>query len=140
ADLPPAEQRRVFAPVKQNLAKAPQARVFRIVDAEDKTGRFRWEGETAVTAREMIMSELAGAPDDGNKLEQATALLRAELAGGPRPAADLLALCKSRGVCEKTARRAKKALGIVAVQEAGDGSQRWTWRLPNAADESAGGF
>ena len=127
AELPPNDQRRVFAPAKMNLGPLGESRTFRIGDRG-----VRWEGETTVTARDMAVADMTGAADDG-KLAQAIALLQAELAGGPRPAAAMLARGRELGISEKTVRRAKDVLGVVSRQEAGEGDQRWTWRLPDPA-------
>jgi hypothetical protein len=57
------------------------------------------------------------------------------LANGPVPARDIIQNAEDAGIAEKTLRRVKKRLGVVAYREgeAGQrGAGRWLWKLPIA--------
>ena len=55
------------------------------------------------------------------------------LADGPVPANDIIQDAEDAGIAEKTLRRAKKHLGVVAYRESEPGKRgagRWLWKLP----------
>jgi len=56
-----------------------------------------------------------------------------QLENGPQPAAVLLKRAKADALAERTIRRAKRELGIVAEKH----GQNWQWRLP---DSESGGL
>ena len=58
--------------------------------------------------------------------------LLAALAAGPQAAADVLEMALAAGVAERTLKRARQALGVVATKLGRPGAegQRWTWALP----------
>jgi hypothetical protein len=71
--------------------------------------------------------------EEGSKLDAATAFLEEELAGGPVGVIRLLKDGREQGHAEKTLRRAKEGLGVLAEKTA----KGWTWRLPDAVVDAA---
>jgi putative DNA primase/helicase len=107
------EEKRLFLPVKNNLARC-NGLAYSIID-----GRCHWEeGEVMVSA-----DDIEG---DDSPRGEAKQWLRAKLEDGPKPAKWLLSNSKSDGISEKTLRRAQKELGIIS-DRLGDA---WVWRLP----------
>lgn len=131
--LEPAQQRKVFAPVKMNLCAPPKGREFRIVGSEDRP-TIQWGSTTSQTAEGMLAAQVTGVTPDG-KLEEAVAQVRELLKDGARPASELFELLKAKGLSEATIRRAKKAADVISTQEGSDGKNRHIWRL--ADDEES---
>jgi hypothetical protein len=69
-------------------------------------------------------------------LDHAQSWLRMQLAGGPKPAASLLATAGSAGISAAALRQAKRALGVESRRESRLGA--WSWALP-ACESSARG-
>lgn len=118
---------RVFATVKGNLGPKPPVLSYRIVNP----GVIDWQG----TVTRSIVDLLRPADRDINApvLEEAKAFLLDELSSGPVPTKKVLKDAHDAGLAEKTLRRAKEALGVVAQSEgqAGQrGAKRWLWVLP----------
>src|SRR5436309_5140156 len=84
ADLP---SRRVIAPVKQNLCE-PGAAVAFSLEPAGKAVRVVWTGDTAHTADGLLVSSVRA--EERMAQTEAVEFLRAALAGGERPASDLL--------------------------------------------------
>lgn len=130
-DLESYDQRKICAPVKMNLAKAPKARIYRIHENREGIATMAWEGETSLTSTD-ILAPPPTAPTDG-KVDKAVQLLQAHLAEGPALATDLFAIAKEYDVSPRTVQRAKKVLRILVSQElTSEGDTRWRWALPNA--------
>lgn len=70
-------------------------------------------------------------PQPARAREAAEAVVRELLADGRRPAREVLAAARGRGVSARTCQRAVSALGVVREPE----GEAWYWRLPPAPDE-----
>ena len=66
-----------------------------------------------------------------NPIETAKKLLLEQLAGGSKPANEILDLAKDAEISQKTLRRAKADLKIETFKESGSSVGRWFWRLPS---------
>src|SRR5205823_1411269 len=98
---------RVLAVPKANLAGSAPSLGFRV--RSDAAGRavVEWAGPADVTA-----DALGGLPPGPLRpRDRAAGWLRAELAGGPRKAAEVYAAAAEAGIPERTLRRAKADLG-----------------------------
>jgi hypothetical protein len=116
---------RVLARSKGNLCAEPEALAYSIV-AYEGSAIVQWQGPVNLTAADLLAK--GGRAKKGEALEDATAFLRAELAGGAKPAEDVLARAKECGISERTLKRAKQELGVRAAKSGWDGA--WTWTLP----------
>lgn len=120
---PGDEDRRLFLPVKMNLAKSGGL-AFHISD----TG-ISWEkGSVLITADEAEQIE-RGSSASG----EAKDWLKEALSGGPKQSAELIAQAKADGICKRTLDSAKKALGIESRRN-GPG---WYWVLPGTSLDPA---
>jgi AAA domain len=130
---PQDENRRVLASTKNNLAKPPKSLMFTLEEAESGTVRVNWLGESEVSARQLLATPREEEHTDARS--EAVEFLNDTLADGPVPASDIIADADDAGISEKTLRRAKKLLGVVAYREGEAGKRgagRWLWKLPIA--------
>ena len=129
------EQRKICAPVKMNLTKAPEARVYRIHENSEGIAVLGWEAQTSLTANDLLAPPPSAATD--GKLDKAILLLQTQLVNGGVPAADLFSAAKQHGISVITLRRAKEKLNILASQEAYKDTTRWRWSLPKPVKPKA---
>jgi hypothetical protein len=74
---------------------------------------------------------------EAKELADAMELLKEMLAAGPVRAAEVMSQARGQGFSERTLRRAKKKLGVVAFRRAHMGP--WEWKLPEPEDEPLDG-
>ena len=118
---PDDPERRVLAPLKNNLA--PESKSLRIrleTPTGHKVARVEWLGECDVTADMLNMA--ADDVEEQTKVREAMAIIREELAAGPKPRTEVINRAKSEGIAPRTLRRARDRLGIP-----GDSTD---WSLP----------
>lgn len=125
-------QRRLFLPVKTNLAADPDGLAYRI-----SNGRVEWEvGQIKMHADDALAAEAAALqPGRSHARQEATLWLRNKLATGPQPVSDLMEEAKQLGIAEKTLRRAFKDLGGRASKSSFDGG--WHWALSGEVPDAA---
>jgi hypothetical protein len=131
---PQDENRRVLASTKNNLAKPPMSLMFKLEEAESGAVRVNWLGESELSAHQLLATPREEEHADARS--EAVEFLSEVLADGPVPASDIIANAEDAGISEKTLRRAKKLLGVIAYREgeaAGKrGAGQWLWKLPIA--------
>ncbi|MBX6370111.1 MAG: AAA family ATPase [Rhodospirillales bacterium] len=129
---PKDDSRRVLAVVKSNLAAKPEALAYRLVtDAERDVAKLSWEGPAGYTADELLATR---SEDERSAEDEAEEFLRAELEEGPKPASEVRRAAGQAGIAERTLRRAKDRIGVVARRVGGVASGGyWTWELPKMA-------
>jgi len=91
------EGSRIFAHAKSNLARSGKSWVYHIEDSED-VGVFRWDGESDMTADQLVMDDLRDAP----KRAEAVQFLRDMLVNGPMTVSELEAAAKADGITPTT--------------------------------------
>jgi AAA domain len=137
------DTRRLFLPVKNNLAAVGNGLAFRLeqrIVGDPGEGivasSVAWESEAVtMTADQALQATDAQGTGKGSAGAEAEELLRNALATGPVAMKDIQAEAKEAGLSWATVRRAKERLGIVAERESHgrDGSGRWTWAMPSFA-------
>lgn len=133
---PKDEGRRVLAATKSNLAAEPRSWRWTLTADPGGPVYVHWIEECDIRAADLVCDQKARLGAKGN----AEDLLEAALANGPRTAEDVLAEARAAGVSERTLKRARKALGVVATKVGGPGQpQRWVWTLPVDDDEGGQG-
>jgi putative DNA primase/helicase len=137
---PEDEIRRLFLPVKNNLAPLGKGLAFRLEQrlvADGIVGSsVAWESEAVtMTADQALQATDAQSTGKGSAGAEAEELLRNVLVTGPIAMKDIQAEAKEAGLSWATVRRAKDRLGIVAERESHgrDGGGRWTWAMPLSA-------
>jgi putative DNA primase/helicase len=137
--------RRLFLPVKNNLAPLGNGLAFRLeqrIVGDPGEGivasSVAWESEpTKVTANEALAAADAQGSGDRTETTEAEEFLRGILAGGLVAAAEVKREANAAGLSWATVRRAQKRLGIRPTRhaESGDGlgtRGHWFWSLPSA--------
>jgi KaiC/GvpD/RAD55 family RecA-like ATPase len=134
--------RRLFLPVKNNLAALPHGLAFRLeqrIVSEPGRGIVAssvvWDSEpVTITAAEALAAEAATGERSSARAE-AEAFLTDILATDPVPQKQVKETADGAGIAWATVRRAKSRLGVQAVREsigaAGEG--QWLWKLPSVA-------
>ena len=129
-------ERRIFAPLKNNLSRTAPALAFSITG---EPPALEWE---AAPAADINVDELL-APDPprprGPKpesLERAKDFVQEQLRGspGPRPVEDIIQAATRAGISESTIRRAAKDIGVIRTNS-GTFPRRSFWQLPNNLTE-----
>jgi putative DNA primase/helicase len=129
-------ERRIFAPLKNNLSRTAPALAFSITG---EPPALEWE---AAPAADINVDELL-APDPprprGPKpesLERAKDFVQEQLRGspGPRPVEDVVQAATRAGISESTIRRATKEIGVIRSNSE-TFPRRSFWQLPNNLTE-----
>lgn len=115
------EGRRLFMPLKCNLAINPTALAFKIVE-----NRLVFEGEPVDVKADDVLMDREESPR-----EEAKKFIRDLLKHGEKEAKDIFAFAKEVGIAQKTLKRAKKDLGIESFQKEG---KHW-WKFPDKSVE-----
>lgn len=134
---PQNPERRVLAPLKQNLTKPVASLVFTL---EDKGGhpQVHWHGETKLGVEALLAADDGRSKKDPQALKNAVDILRQLLALGPMAAVDVEEQAEAAGVSEMTLRRARKRLRVVTERRGGIGpAGHWWWRLPSDEELAA---
>jgi hypothetical protein len=136
------EHERILASSKSNLGPPLPALRYRIAPwtPEGDVPVVEWLGPCDYTTATLLGDAVAGdVPGAGrtSAVDEAAAWLRAQLAAGPRPAAELLAEARVEGFSDWALRRARERLAV-RVRHAGFGrSASWVWECAAAAVEDA---
>jgi hypothetical protein len=139
------DTRRLFLPVKNNLAPLGSGLAFRLeqrIVGDPGEGivasSVAWESKpVTVTADQALAAADAQGSGDRAEATEAEEFLRGTLAGGLVAAAEVKRESNAAGFSWATVRRAQKRLGIRPTRraESGDGlggRGRWFWSLPSA--------
>lgn len=119
--------RRVLAVTKNNLAAPVPALAFRLVpDDERGCARIEWDGETAHTAADLLVTT---DPEERSAGDEAVAFLTDLLADGPVPAKKVKAAARDAGIAERTLDRAKKRAGVTTTRDGFGAEGKWLWSL-----------
>jgi len=128
AQDPDDPERRLFLPVKQNLAANVGGLGFR-VESPNGMPRVAWEPGAVILDANTVLGGFDGGEVQSDRRE-AESWLSDLLADGPLPARKVKSGAKAAGQAWGTVRRAKDSLGIVASKDGFSGG--WSWRLPAA--------
>ena len=132
-------ERRILAPVKNNLALDRVGYAYRIESASvaHENGSFEvskvvWEAESFEITADDALAQFQPEPHP-SKLEAAKLFLLQVLNDGPMKTSELEALTQEKGHSLSTIRRARKELRCVKRKSGGgfgNGDQYWEWWLP----------
>ncbi len=123
---PDAPRRRLFLPVKNNLAGDTLGMAYQIGD-----GVVQWEPEPVTIDPDRLLAPAEPGRDDSN---DAAEWLRQELANGPVDSADLHERARENGISRNRLFKAKDLLGVQANKTGFDG--RWQWTMPDEESPS----
>lgn len=130
---PDDESRRVLAVVKSNLAGPATSLAYRLVPDDGRgCARICWEGTSTHCADALVRPPAT--EEERGELCEAIEFLQEVLANGPLPAKKVNDQARAAGISERTLKRAKGKLGVVAHKVGGHfgdaQEQRWEWELP----------
>jgi hypothetical protein len=128
----PETDRRLLLAVKSNVGPLPPGIAYRLKPARTPKGieaiRVEWDTEPVDISANEAIHAAAEEGRRGGQRREAEEFLAAYLEAGPMPADKVRAAAEANGISERTLRRAKQSLRIVA--EKADFQGGWTWRLP----------
>lgn len=127
---PESAERRLFVPVKNNLADDTSGLAFTIESGSSgSAARIRWSPEPVSATADTVVSysRRNGRPDDERK--HAKLWLRERLASGPRTVKEIRGEADVNGFSPNTLRRAFRELGGKPIKES-TANGPWLWRLP----------
>lgn len=135
---PQDETRRILAVAKLNIAEEPRSLVYRVAVNEDERPFLSWEGETDLTANDLL------APPETkqgqSKRERAKKFLIDELSQGPVRQTRLDMLAGKMGISDHTLRRAKDDLIEedlpITVERIGGKGGCWVWSLEDSGEDA----
>jgi len=117
------KDRRLLTPVKQNLSKKPDGFAFSITD--DKGIVFE-KGRVKIVADDVFGTE--DQKFERSQIDEAKEFLLKTLSNGSFRANDIFKDAHQAGISEKTLRRAKTALNVIAIQTYDEGKRFWIWK------------
>jgi hypothetical protein len=136
------EDRRLFLPVKNNLAPLGKGLAFRLeqrlVGDPGKgivASSVIWESEPVTMSADQALAATDGGAESRRAGSEAEQFLREKLGNGPVPAKEGEEHARALGIAPMTLKRARKKLGVVA-EKAGL-KEGWTWRLPSEGDQKS---
>jgi hypothetical protein len=103
--------------------------------AIDAAGRFRWTGESTLTAAALLAAEKE--PESATALEEAEDFLRQQMDNRRAQVGKVIRDARLMGITERTLRRAKVRLGLASHKQSGP-LGLWYWELPGKADVAQG--
>jgi hypothetical protein len=127
---PADASRRLFLPLKNNLAESATGLAFTIESNTTGGPVVRWLPETIEARAGAVPASTCqpGRPNDERQF--AIEWLRRELAKGQSPVRKIREAAEAHGITWGTLRRAFRELGAQAVFKREGGHIRWDWKLP----------
>jgi len=142
------EDRRLFLPVKNNLAKLGHGLAFRVeqvvIDQDGTnmlTSHIRWLNETIERNANAVLAALA--EEHSPAISQAEDFLRDFLANGRKRMTEVREAAKGHGHAWRTIERAKRNLQVASINEPETAKEGmppkpcWFWELPAKPEEDA---
>jgi hypothetical protein len=118
---------RVLAMNKSNLAKLPRSLRFRVEERE-QTSVIAWQGETDLTAQEVLKPPSASDDESPGLAEACSSVLRDMLQEAPLPGTEAVQSCRQAGFSESAFSSARARLGLKVRKEGFTG--KWVISLP----------
>jgi hypothetical protein len=137
----PAEpDRRLFLPIKNNLAQGTVGLAFKIEAAPGgQVPILSWEPEPVTVVAETVLTAARspGRPDE--ERQHAARWLQEFLSRGPRDTLDVQSAADAHGIRPRTLHRAFRDLGGEAVKQPPFALGQWAWKLPGIDCQNPGG-
>jgi AAA domain len=133
---PDDESRRLFMPVKNNLARLGSGLAFRleqhVVAERIVASRIAWDSNPVTGTVDNVLAESNDTGAERSAKAEAADFLRDLLANGSMPSKEIKEHAEAAGYSWATIKRAKKSARIEHYREGGMAAAgHWLWRLPN---------
>jgi hypothetical protein len=126
--------RRLFLPIKNNLAKDSTGLAYTVVTAENGAPVIVWEPDVIeTTAAEALAVPVNN--EERTETDWAVNFLEDILRDGPKPAVEIAKEARRAGVKDKALRRAKEKLKVIPKKSTFSGG--WICQLPDTQDAHA---
>lgn len=125
AKNPNDEQKRIFAPVKNNLTALPNSLAY-VIENINGIPRITWEGMSNHTANDLLL--VPTSQEEISAIDEAKEFLEDLLSDGAVKSKEVIKQAGAVGIYPKTLQRAKKSLGVISSKSGFEGN--WTWALP----------
>ncbi|MES2930969.1 MAG: AAA family ATPase [Patescibacteria group bacterium] len=125
-------ERRLFMPIKSNIAKDTTGYAYSVVEAENKAPMIVWENEVVDIPVEEALAPVES-PEEHSATDEAKVFLIYSLKNGPRRADEVQKEARSAGITPKPLRSAKEKLGIKSQKTSNFTGGFWVWQLPEDA-------
>ena len=126
AQDPDDDTRCILAMNKTNVGPKPPSLYYKLVQAENKYSKVKWEGVCGMKVDEVLAAPLL--PEERGAREDACAFLREILTQGPMLISIAKAQAKDAQISDKTLRWAREKLKIKTYQRSY--GTDWMWALP----------
>jgi hypothetical protein len=127
------EDRRLFLPVKNNLAPLGNGLAFRleqrIVDKGIVASAIAWESSPVTVSADEALRAAEDTERSPRALDEAVDFLAEKLASGPVPVREVEEHARALGISKRTIERARKVLDVRAVKT--DFERGWSLVLPH---------
>lgn len=141
AEDPQDKTRRLFMPLKNNLAPDSAGLAYRIEPTTIpgpagslETSRVMWEPSPVSITADEVMAQSSNT-EERSALAEAREWLRETLADGPMTEKDVRSSARSAGISRATLTRAKAALRVASTKPSMDGG--WIWSLTDTDPKMA---
>lgn len=132
-----ARDRRVFVPVKLNIATEPPGLGFRVRAEAGQTARVLWDADPVTLDAEAALAG-PGLPEERAERAEAKAFLCDVLQGGEVAAKEVFRAARAQGIADRTLMRAKAGLGVRSRHEGRPGTGgAWYWSLAGGSPKDA---
>ena len=123
-------RRRIVAHGKCNVGPLAPSLLFELeslwLPGDIETSKLYPLGECETSTADLLGADSA---DDRLEVDEAVEFLQAELANGKRPAEEITSAAATRGIAERTLKRARKAAGVKATRTGFGRDGRWFLEL-----------
>jgi KaiC/GvpD/RAD55 family RecA-like ATPase len=130
---PQNDTRKLFLPLKNNLAKPQTGLAFYIKEVhlesaagQIETSRVVWSDTPVTITADEVMAQTT--PEESSALREAQEWLRDALADGPVWSKDIQKQAKENGIAVSTLRRARESLAVKTSKRPGENGI-WDWEL-----------
>lgn len=132
AELPQDKRRRVVATVKNNLAPHPPSQMFTLVQPKGRTHpRVKWGETTTLSANDLVAARATMSSERRSVVEQRCLWLRAQLAEGPKGAAEVCQAGRAEhGWSEDQLLNALHLIGGRTYPKGRRKMLKWWWEIP----------
>jgi putative DNA primase/helicase len=141
---PEDKDRRLFIPSKPNISHLSEGFAYRIEQTlvgpskNIVATRIAWESGCVTMSADEAVAAIAGDNERKTAKAEAIEFLKTELAGGPRPVADVQKLARSAGIGAKPLRSARECLGVTTDKIGFEDG--WVWSLPKVPNGAEGAY